>query len=93
MWASALVKRYVTEAHSKEVIAVTAAADFLATSPIARTEVAAGFARASAWAICAICGLIPSAPSAVDHLCAICGRSPLRHLRPIPICAICGVCG
>ena len=44
--ASALVKRYVTERGSKQVIALTAAAVAVATSLISRAEVAAAFARA-----------------------------------------------
>jgi predicted nucleic acid-binding protein len=44
--ASALVKRYVTEPGSKEVIARTAAAAAVATSLVSRAEVAAAFARA-----------------------------------------------
>jgi uncharacterized protein len=44
--ASALVKRYVTEAGSRDVIGVTAAADAVVTSLVSRTEVAAAFARA-----------------------------------------------
>jgi hypothetical protein len=44
--ASALVKRYVVEPYSREVIALTGAADAVATSLITRAEVAAAFARA-----------------------------------------------
>ena len=44
--ASALVKRYVTERGSKEVIALTAAAEAVATSLVSRAEVAAALARA-----------------------------------------------
>ena len=44
--ASALVKRYVTEAGSKDVISLTAAAEAVATSLISRAEVAAALARA-----------------------------------------------
>ncbi len=44
--ASALVKRYVAERGSKEVIELTAAADIVATSLVSRAEVAAAFARA-----------------------------------------------
>ena len=44
--ASALVKRYVAERGSKEVIELTAAAEIVATSLISRAEVAAAFARA-----------------------------------------------
>ncbi len=44
--ASALVKRYVTEPGSKEVIARTAEAAAVATSLVSRAEVAAAFARA-----------------------------------------------
>lgn len=44
--ASALVKRYVAERGSKEVIELTAAAEIVATSLISRVEVAAAFARA-----------------------------------------------
>ena len=44
--ASALVKRYVTERGSEEVIALTAAAAAVATSLISRAEVAAALARA-----------------------------------------------
>ncbi len=44
--SSALVKRYVAERGSKEVIELTAAAEIVATSLISRAEVAAAFARA-----------------------------------------------
>ncbi len=44
--ASALVKRYVSEHGSSEVIALTAAAAAVATSLVSRTEVAAALARA-----------------------------------------------
>lgn len=44
--ASALIKRYVAERGSKEVIELTAAADIVATSLVSRAEVAAAFARA-----------------------------------------------
>lgn len=44
--ASALVKRYVTERGSKEVIALTGSADAVATSLVSRAEVAAALARA-----------------------------------------------
>ena len=44
--ASALVKRYVTERGSKEVIALVAAAEAVATSLVSRAEVGAAFARA-----------------------------------------------
>ncbi len=44
--ASALVKRYVAEPGSQEVIAVTAEAAAVATSLVSRAEVAAAFARA-----------------------------------------------
>ncbi len=44
--ASALVKRYVTELGSKEVITLTAAAEAVATSLVSRAEVAAALARA-----------------------------------------------
>ena len=44
--ASALVKRYVTESGSKEVIALTAGPAAVATSLVSRAEVAAAFARA-----------------------------------------------
>ena len=44
--ASALVKRYVAERGSREVIELTAAADIAATSLVSRAEVAAAFARA-----------------------------------------------
>ena len=44
--ASALVKRYVAERGSRDVIELTAAADIVATSLISRAEVAAAFARA-----------------------------------------------
>ena len=44
--ASALVKRYVAERGSREVIELTAAAEIVATSLISRAEVAAAFARA-----------------------------------------------
>lgn len=44
--ASALVKRYVAERGSREVIELTTAAEIVATSLISRAEVAAAFARA-----------------------------------------------
>ena len=44
--ASALVKRYVTELGSKEVLTLTAAAEVVATSLVSRVEVAAALARA-----------------------------------------------
>ena len=44
--ASALVKRYVAERGSDEVIALTAGADATATSLVSRAEVAAALARA-----------------------------------------------
>jgi uncharacterized protein len=44
--ASALVKRYVKERGSQEVIALTAAASAVATSLVSRAEVAAALARA-----------------------------------------------
>lgn len=44
--ASALVKRYVAERGSREVIEPTTAAEIVATSLISRAEVAAAFARA-----------------------------------------------
>ena len=44
--ASALVKRYVTEVGSKDVITLTAAAEAVATSLVSRAEVAAALARA-----------------------------------------------
>jgi predicted nucleic acid-binding protein len=44
--ASALVKRYVTEAGSAEVIALTTGAQGVATALVTRAEVAAAFARA-----------------------------------------------
>ena len=44
--ASALVKRYVTEPGSKEVMALTDAAPAVATSLVSRAEVAAALARA-----------------------------------------------
>jgi predicted nucleic acid-binding protein len=44
--ASALVKRYVKERGSDEVIELTAAAEIVATSIVSRAEVAAAFARA-----------------------------------------------
>ena len=44
--ASALVKRYVTERGSKDVIALTAGAKAVATSLISRAEVSAALARA-----------------------------------------------
>jgi predicted nucleic acid-binding protein len=43
--ASALVKRYVMEAGSKDVISLTAAAAAVATSLVSRAEVAAALAR------------------------------------------------
>lgn len=44
--ASALVKRYVMEAGSNEVIGLTSAAVAVATALVSRAEVAAAFARA-----------------------------------------------
>jgi uncharacterized protein len=44
--ASALVKRYVTETGSAEVIALTTGAEGVATALVTRAEVAAAFARA-----------------------------------------------
>ena len=44
--ASALVKRYVSEPGTKEVLTLTAAAEAVATSLVSRAEVAAAFARA-----------------------------------------------
>jgi predicted nucleic acid-binding protein len=44
--ASALVKRYIVEPGSQEVIALTASAAAVATSLVSRAEVAAAFARA-----------------------------------------------
>ena len=44
--ASALVKRYVTESGSKEVIALTTTAVAVATALVSRAEVAAALARA-----------------------------------------------
>ena len=44
--ASALVKRYVTEAGSAEVIALTTRAEGVATAIVTRAEVAAALARA-----------------------------------------------
>jgi len=44
--ASALVKRYVAEPGSRDVIGLTAAADAVVTSLVSRAEVAAAFARA-----------------------------------------------
>jgi len=44
--ASALVKRYVIETGSNEVIGLTSAADVVATVLVTRTEVGAAFARA-----------------------------------------------
>lgn len=44
--ASALVKRYVKERGTQEVIALSAAASAVATSLVSRAEVAAGLARA-----------------------------------------------
>jgi predicted nucleic acid-binding protein len=45
--ASALVKRYVAERESREVIELTAKADIVATSVVSRAEVAAALARAA----------------------------------------------
>jgi len=45
--ASALVKRYVAERGSDEVIELTADADIVATSVVSRAEVAAALARAT----------------------------------------------
>lgn len=44
--ASAAVKRYVTESHSTEVVALIDDAAAVATSVVSRAEVAAAFARA-----------------------------------------------
>jgi uncharacterized protein len=44
--ASALVKRYVAERGSRETIALTAASEMIATSIVARPEVAAALAKA-----------------------------------------------
>ena len=44
--ASALVKRYVAESGSKDVITLTDAATAVATAVVSRAEVAAAFARA-----------------------------------------------
>ena len=44
--ASALVKRYVSELGTKEVLTLTAAAEAVATSLVSRAEVAAALARA-----------------------------------------------
>ena len=44
--ASALVKRYVAERGSKEIIELTERAEVVATSLVSRTEVAAAFAKA-----------------------------------------------
>ena len=44
--ASALVKRYVSEQGTKEVLTLTAAAEAVATSLVSRAEVAAALARA-----------------------------------------------
>ena len=44
--ASALVKRYVRELGTKEVLTLTAAAEAVATSLVSRAEVAAALARA-----------------------------------------------
>ncbi len=44
--ASALVKRYVTERHSRETIELTTRADVVATSLVSRAEVAAALAKA-----------------------------------------------
>jgi predicted nucleic acid-binding protein len=43
---SALVKRYVTEPGSEDIVALTAAAEAVATSLVTRAEVAAALARA-----------------------------------------------
>lgn len=45
--ASALVKRYVAERESNEVVELTASADIVATSVVSRAEVAAALARAA----------------------------------------------
>ena len=45
--ASALVKRYVAERESNEVVELTACADIVATSVVSRAEVAAALARAA----------------------------------------------
>jgi predicted nucleic acid-binding protein len=44
--ATALVKRYVMECRSQETMALTAAAEIIATSVVSRAEVAAAFAKA-----------------------------------------------
>jgi len=44
--ASALVKRYVIERHSRETIALTSQAELTATSVVSRVEVVAGLAKA-----------------------------------------------
>jgi len=44
--ASALVKRYVSESGTKELLTLTAAAEAVATSLVSRAEVAAALARA-----------------------------------------------
>lgn len=44
--ASALVKRYVTEPGSKDVLALAAEAEVVATSLVSRAEVTAAFAKA-----------------------------------------------
>lgn len=44
--SSALVKRYVTEPGSREVIELTSTADAVATALVSRAEIAAAFARA-----------------------------------------------
>ena len=46
MDASAVVKRYVTETHSREVVSLIDSAAAVATSIVSRAEVAAAFARA-----------------------------------------------
>jgi predicted nucleic acid-binding protein len=45
--ASALVKRYVVERGSREIIALTAGSEMIATSIVTRAEVAAALARAA----------------------------------------------
>ena len=45
--ASALVKRYVVERHSRQTIALTATAEMIAVSIVSRAEVAAALAKAA----------------------------------------------
>jgi predicted nucleic acid-binding protein len=45
--ASALVKRYVVERHSRETVSLTATAEMIAVSIVSRAEVAAAFAEAA----------------------------------------------